>query len=519
MDRAACTDSKQPVFCAPPDKGCSPPVMKKMRLEIQRLTPTQLASAGYSPKKPHSALHANSEKPGFLTRKIEKLTAQHRSFNIIAADSNQPVLKYHSSDTYVDLNGLTRFLHAEGLPDKINCSALAYGYATGQFATGRNKFTDIDSPEKMRSHPYFRNNTPEKNLDAIPKQALYFELSQFSQTLKQLADDVFAHTAPYTQTFLFVSVVHGMALRIKRSQHHLTLCFYDPNYTTRHTRILCQNPDSCSQLTLHHLLPANDIQDYFPDPKQIATLFSPESVDSQSQFQSHGQMIIKATYFAGLLQKLLSHNHFMPGMHINDFEMTPCLSLGYGLHIALTKGHTESIERCTRQVIEESTLPEHLRIQFLKGLSPSHCPALFKALAQRSLKSVVRFMNIILNSDQLNMDQKQQIVCLPFVPLRPPLLNFLFYRRPESVTTYMQGIFSCKLTEVEKMMIIEARDVQQEQQGEARLMKAPSDANPAALDSFSMAIEESGFSPENKGRLRSYLSLFTEKPTKTATPC
>ncbi|WP_281648179.1 ShET2/EspL2 family type III secretion system effector toxin [Parendozoicomonas sp. Alg238-R29] len=298
-----------------------------------------------------------------LEKKRSKLIAQRRIHHVMPSSG----LIYYSKKPFSPLNG-----KALVNDQPVLCRHLSYAYAMNAFGTPEHSFDEVDTPEKIATHPAFQVDYHEQYHQHLPQEGYYFHLEFFPQVIHHLIEKYWDDMSSYisTKNYVFYSSNHAMALRFRRKSDRLLITFYDPNDTTRHRKVVLPGPQHAANFRLNHVLDEALIKSYFPGENPTGHITSTETVDCPQQ--------CSAQFYGEPSPVLLSFALF---------------SNTFGTMSAVGVDAMEYV----RQTIQNHQLSEKDKVQRLLAQEAGRPPSLAMAFSQNNASAIMAFAEEILS--------------------------------------------------------------------------------------------------------------------------
>ncbi|WP_299728518.1 ShET2/EspL2 family type III secretion system effector toxin [uncultured Endozoicomonas sp.] len=391
----------------------------------------------------------------YLKEKRLKLKKQDRDLHVHQLANGSIALSYFYKSTPININGEVERRH-NNKKELIWCRHLAEGYATGVFGRGKDKFGAIDSRRKLAQHAGIpsEEGLRQKYNHQYTRQGYYFDLNNSAQAIEASIKPLWSMNTGDEKSFTLATSQHAMALRVVKKQGSLVICFYDPNCTNTHKRIVVQKPEDLKYISIKDILSEDQINDYFHSlNSQSACIISTDTVKTQNE--------CSVKVFGGksedLLQLLMMNGHYghsnIPGYKINRQTYRGITDGIYALETAFANEKGDAIKKYLSDLMNSGISEKDI----VEVISPIKAviPAPYLAYVEGESGVVKIYLDSVLSSSLSYRTKKNLLHLAERKRGRFALVRALIKGHFNVGKVYMESILSSKaLSENEKLDIL-----------------------------------------------------------------
>ncbi|MDP0562488.1 MAG: ankyrin repeat domain-containing protein [Candidatus Endonucleobacter sp. (ex Gigantidas childressi)] len=256
------------------------------------------------------------------------------------------------------------------------------------------KCQDIHSASRLQK-PFVQNE--------CPSEGIYFELNKLPEAIWSIATML---TQEQEQRYFLCVGEHGMGLRIKKNKaNNIIICYYDPNDTLRHKKMIFHTADDLKSLRCDDFWSATDWEVYFERSYTVGFLHSVET----KNLQKDCRVVCMGNLSAELISLLSEYGHYGHSGASFDFEdlgkstQKEFLS-GKNAHgepalcVACKNGHLESVKALIKAA-HNSNLEPDVKKNLLAGKTLPGTSALYMACKNGCYEIVKELVSAICGSD------------------------------------------------------------------------------------------------------------------------
>lgn len=263
-----------------------------------------------------------------------------------------------------------------------------------------------------------------------------FQLNQFGAALHSTCKNMQPNDK---KSMLLFSERHAMAVVVWHKGDHISLKFYDPNMTTSHFRYLTHNLEDLQNLQLGDFLEKNIQKDYFSsiDGGVLAVYDNP-----------HHLAVAKK-----------SVANFVWSQNIAELRNSKELSvlLFYALHFNAAEEHIIKIVTQIINLTDATNITQTLH--FLKAKQmPDGFSGLFVAMQKNHIFAAAGYINAILNSKHLRLNEKVELLLAEDMMDNPALCAALAFGNTEAAILFVSSILDSDLPPEQKTILLTAKD-------------------------------------------------------------
>jgi hypothetical protein len=358
--------------------------------------------------------------------KLKKLQAQKRPYHF---SYRYGILKYRSKYGTSKLNLNRKAKDKNG--KEIVCRHLAY-YVYCVWERGiKDYHENLSSIENIEKQAILRNceyDARDKRKDFCHK---IFPLEEFGAALKSMASSL---QIGNQQCLLFKTKSHLMTIAIRCKINHdggkyYVIKFYNPNTTMVHQRIVCENLDVITKLTIKDFLSDKQINRHFSKYK-CGAFFSPNSKKTNKQFAAKCNIRLKS-----------------------DLQSSIYFNLRFGI--------TDAVKELCHTILSSKKFNIKQKIQLLTAKDQNGTSAWCRALENgytNIMVNMVNFFNAVAASSDLTSNQKLHLLVLKNHNGNSYLYRAFCCNDEVAVKKFCEIVLTSNLKPAEKIQLLTAKD-------------------------------------------------------------